>query len=55
MGKVLALQYSVHDVKILKEVFWLTPIVSRVKDAFQCMACLDVMKLTVIFGTCCKS
>ena len=37
MGKMVALQCSVEDVEILKVVFTLTLLASKVKDAFQCM------------------
>ena len=44
MGKIVALQCSVDDVKTLKKLFRLTSLASKVKDAFQCMVCLGVMK-----------
>ena len=54
MGKMVALQCSADDVETLKEVFRLTPLASKVKDAFQCMVCLGVMKPPLLFATCCK-
>ena len=51
---MVALQCSVNDVETLKEVFKFTPLASEVKDTFQCMVCLGVMKPSVIFPICCK-
>ena len=53
-GKMVALKCSVNDVEILKEVFRFTPLASKVKNPFQCMVCLDLIKPLVTFATCCK-
>ena len=54
IGKMVALQCSLDDAETLKEVFRLTPLASKVKDAFQYMVCLDEMKPPALFATCCK-
>ena len=54
MSKMVALQCSVDHVETLKEVFRLASLASKVKDAFQCVVCLGVMKPPVIFAICCK-
>ena len=50
----MANTHSVDAAETLKEVFRLTPLALKVKDTFQCMVCLGVMKPPVIFATCCK-
>ena len=42
------------DAETLKEVFRFTPLASIIKDAFQFMVCLGMMKPPVIFATSCK-
>lgn len=54
MDKLVALQCSGNNVESLKEVFRVTPLASRVRDANQCMVCLYVMKPAVIFATRCE-
>ena len=54
MAKMVALEGFADNYETLKEVFRPTSLTTKVKDAFQCMVCLDVMKPPAIFATCCK-
>ena len=54
IGKMVALQRFMDDVETLKEVFRLTSLALKVKDAFDCKVCLGAMKPPVIFATCFK-
>ena len=54
MSNMVALQCSVDNAETLKEVFKLTSLTPKVKDAFQCMVCLNVMKPPEMFAICCK-
>ena len=54
MAKMVAVEGFADNYETLKEVFRPTSLTTKVKDAFQCMVCLDVMKPPAIFATCCK-